>query len=299
MMQGTKLLVVIAGAALAILLMFSVFTVDVREKAILFQLGEIIRSDFEPGLHFKVPFINNVRKFDARIHTLDSAPERFLTSEKKNVIVDAFVKWRITDVSPYFTRVGGDSRQAELRLDQVIKDGLRSEFGKRTINEVVSGERVQIMETITVNANREANRLGVEVVDVRVKRIDLPPNLSDSVHQRMKAERSRVANDFRSRGREAAERIRADADRQRTVILAEAYRDAELMRGDGDAKATELYANAFNQDKEFYTLSRSLNAYKTVFGQQGDFLVIDPDSEFFRYFQQDGLSASEASSGQP
>ncbi|ROR32032.1 protease modulator HflC [Inmirania thermothiophila] len=275
---------VAAVLALVATVWFAAFTVDERERAILFQLGEIVRTDFSPGLHFKIPVVQNVRKFDARIQTLDAKPERFLTVEKKNVIVDAFVKWRIRDVGRYYTAVAGDAFQAGLRLDQLIKDGLRSEFSKRTIQEVVSGERAQVMSIITENANREAAKMGIEIVDVRIKRVDLPPEVSSSVFRRMESERARVAREFRSRGAEAAERIRADADRQRTIILAEAFRDAEAIRGEGDAEAARIYAEAFGEDPEFYALYRSLAAYRRIFRDERDVLVLKPDSDFFRYF---------------
>ncbi len=275
---GLLLLVLFLGS-------FSVFTIKEWERAILFRLGEIVRDDYTPGLHFKVPFINNVRKFDGRIQTLDVEPERFLTSEKKNVIVDSFVKWRIKDVGRYYTAVRGDVAQANLRLDQIIKDGLRSEFGKRGLKDTVSGDRAQIMDILTASANPLANEIGIEIVDVRIKRVDLPPDVSNSVFRRMQAERERVARDFRSRGAEAAERIRADADRQRTVIVAEAYRDAEQTRGEGDARAADIYAQAFGRNEEFYALYRSLNAYRGVFSSRDDMLILQPDSDFFRYFR--------------
>ncbi len=274
------------GLLLALLFIgsFSVFTIKEWERAILFRLGEIVRDDYTPGLHFKVPFINNVRKFDGRIQTLDVDPERFLTSEKKNVIVDSFVKWRIKDVGRYYTAVRGDVAQANLRLDQIIKDGLRGEFGKRTLKDTVSGDRAQIMNILTATANPLANEIGIEIIDVRIKRVDLPPDVSNSVFRRMQAERERVARDFRSRGAEAAERIRADADRQRTVIVAEAYRDSEQTRGEGDARAADIYAQAFGKNEEFFSLYRSLNAYRGVFGSRDDMLILQPDSDFFRYF---------------
>jgi len=269
---------------------FSVFTVKEWERAILFRLGEIVRDDYTPGLKFKVPFINNVRKFDARIQTLDLEPERFLTSEKKNVIVDSFVKWRIRNVGRYYTAVRGDVAQANLRLDQILKDGLRSEFGKRTLKDTVSGDRAQIMEILTASANPLANEIGIEVVDVRIKRVDLPPDVSTSVFRRMQAERERVARDFRSRGAEAAERIRADADRQRTVIVAEAYRDAEQTRGEGDARAADVYAQAYGRNEAFFSLYRSLNAYRNVFSSRDDMLILKPDSDFFRFFRDQGAA---------
>ena len=284
--MSTKLTVSLILVAVAVwLLSMSMFTVDEREKAVKFRLGEFQDASYEPGLHFKLPFINNVRKFEDRILTLDSEPERYLTFEKKNVIVDAFIKWRIDDVSSFYKTTGGDERQAGLRLSQVIKDGLRAEFGKRTIQEAISGERAEIMNVIAGKIKEDVGDFGIEVVDVRIKRIELPAEVSDSVYHRMRAERSRVAKDLRSRGAEAAERIRADADRQRTVILAEAYRDAERARGQGDAKAAEIYAEAFGKNAEFYGLYRSLGAYRKVFGSENDMLVLDPESEFFRYFK--------------
>jgi membrane protease subunit HflC len=261
------------------------FTVHEREKAILFRLGEIVKTDFTPGLYFKMPFVNNIRTFDARIQTLDAEPERYLTSEKKNVIVDAFVKWRIGDVERYFTSTGGDPNTANSRLAQIIKDGLRGEFGKRTIQEVVSGERKEIMDILTAQANEQAKTFGIDLVDVRIKRIDLAKEISDSVYRRMEAERLRVAKDLRARGAESAEVIRADADRRRTVILAEAYRESQTIRGEGDGAAAKIYADAYNQDKEFYGLYRSLDAYKKSFADKGDILILEPDTEFFKYFK--------------
>ncbi|MCB1733742.1 MAG: protease modulator HflC [Gammaproteobacteria bacterium] len=287
-MSPSKNLMVIGLALVGILVWSSVFVVDQRERAILFRLGEIVRADFEPGLHFKVPVINNVRKFDGRILTLDSQPERYLTSEKKNVIVDSFVKWRIKDVATFYRSTGGDERRAATRLVQIIKDLLRAEFGKRTIQEVVAGERSQIMDVLSSQATQVVSDLGIEVVDVRIKRIDLPQDVSTSVYDRMRAERARVAKDFRSRGEERAIRIRAEADRERTVLLAEAYRDAERLRGDGDASAAEIYAKAFERDAEFYSLYRSLLAYRTSLTSPEDVLLLKPDSDFFRYFNNAG-----------
>ncbi len=273
------------GVVLALFLANSVFyTVDERERAILFRFGEIVKDDSEPGLHYKVPIMNTVRKFDKRTQTLDAEPERYLTSEKKNVIVDSFVKWRINNVSEFFTSTGGDINNANQRLAQIINDGLREEFGKRTIQEVVSGERSQIMEILTSRTKNSASELGLDVVDVRIRRIDLPQEVSTSVYDRMKAERERVAADLRSRGAEAAERIRAEADREATIIKAEAYRDAERVRGEGDATAADTYAKAYSKNKEFYSLYRSLNAYRNTFNSKDDVLVVKPDSEFFKYF---------------
>ncbi len=284
-MSPAKSMFLILGAVVLWLGSMSIFIVEERELAVKFRLGEFDRADYTPGLYFKIPFINNVRRFDSRILTLDAQPERYLTLEKKNVIVDAFIKWRISDVENYYKTMGGDERRAGTRLSQVIKNGLRDEFGKRTIQEAISGERAQIMDVITAQIEEQARQFGIEVVDVRIKRIELPSEVSDSVYDRMEAERARVAKDLRSRGAEAAERIRADADRQRTVLLAEAYRDAERIRGEGDGRAAETYAQAFKQDEKFYEFYRSLDAYKKVFTSAEDVLVLDPESEFFRYFK--------------
>lgn len=276
---------IIIGAVLALLAIFlmSAFVVDQRERAILFKFGEIDRTDYEPGLHFKVPWYD-VRVFDTRILTFQIERERFLTSEKKNVIVDAFVKWRIGDVARYYTANIGDERRAGDRLSEIVKDGLRSEFGLRTVRDVVSGERDVIMENMTRLAGTRAKELGIEIIDVRVSRIDLPPEVSNSVFDRMRAERARVASEFRSRGNAQAIRIRAQADKEKSIMLAEAQRDAERIRGEGDANAAQIYADVFGRDAEFYAFYRSLNAYKNTFNSSDDLLVIEPDSEFFRYF---------------
>lgn len=277
---------VLIGLAVVTLffIVFCLFTVKETETAIRFRLGEIVASNYEPGLHAKWPFINNIRKLDARVQTLDTEPERFLTAEKKNVIVDSFVKWRIADVKRFYTAVGGDFLRANLRLDQIIKDELRSEFSKRTLQEVVSGDRGQIMQILSMTAKQEAVKLGIDALDVRIKRIDLPAEVSDSVFRRMRAERERVAREFRSRGAESAERIRADADRQGTVILAQAYRDAERTRGQGDAQAASIYAKAYNKNADFYSFYRSLNAYEDSFKRKQDMMLLKPDSDFLRYF---------------
>lgn len=282
--QNKSLGIVILLGAVLVIGLLSVFTVDEREKAILLRLGKIESTDFGPGLHFKIPFINNVRKFDGRVLTMDAEPETFLTVEKKNVVVDSFVKWRINDVSTYFTAMGGDERMANVRLSQIIKDALREEFARRTIQDVISGERAEIMSIATVTAGKKSKEFGVEVIDVRIMRIDLKGEVSDAVYRRMEAERTRVAKDFRSKGAEQAERIRADADKQRTVIIAEAYREAELLRGQGDAAASEIYAKAYNKDREFYAFYRSLMAYRGSFKGKEDIMVIKPDADFFRYF---------------
>ncbi len=274
-------------AVAAVILVFAstvIYTVDQREKALLFRLGEIINPNVAPGVHFKYPFVNNVRTFDARILTLNARPESFLTVEKKNVTVDFFVKWRIKDVTQYYRATLGEERNAQNRLSQIMKDGLRNEFGKRTIKQVVSGERSEIMNILQVKSNELAATLGMEVIDVRISRIDLPDDVSGSVYERMRAERQRVARDFRARGQEKAERIRAEVDRKRTEIIAGAYREAERIRGEGDAKSTNIYAKAYNKDPEFYSFSRSITAYTNTFKQKEDMLVLEPDSVFFRYF---------------
>jgi len=277
----------VAVVAVLVIGLMSVFVVDERELALKFRLGEIVKSDFDSGLYFKMPFINNVKKFDSRILTLDARPANYLTKEKKNVNVDFFVKWRINNVTTYYKSMsGGNERIAAERLYTIVNDSLRDQFSKRTIQDVISGEREEIMQSSTTSANAQVEKFGIEVVDVRVKRIDFSDDISNSVYRRMEAERTRVAKDYRSRGAEAAERIRADADRQRTVTLAEAYRDAEITRGDGDGKAAGIYAKAYNKDREFYSFSRSLTAYKNSFDTNGDMMVIDPSSDFFKYFKK-------------
>ena len=271
-------------AIVVVLTSFSVFTVDERERAIKFRLGEIVRTDYTPGIYLQTPFINNVRKFDARIQTLDAQPKRYLTKEKKNVIVDSFVKWRIGDLDTYYTTMGGDPDRANVALFPIVNDQLRSEFGKRTIKEVVSGERAEIMNILAANTKTQAIKYGIDVIDVRIKRVDLPPDVSGSVYDRMRAERDRVAKELRARGRAEGERIRADADRQYTVVLAEAYREAQKLRGEGDAKAAETYALAYNKNREFYSLYRSLNAYKSSFSNKNDVILLAPDADFFKYF---------------
>ncbi len=264
----------------------TLFTVDQRQYAIVFQLGEIKEVIREPGLSFKLPMIQNVRFFDRRILTLDSAePERFLTAEKKPVLVDSFVKWRIADVKQYYISVGGDEMLARTRLSQTVNSGLREEFGKRTVHDVVSGRRDKIMEDVQKKADLDARQIGVEIVDVRLKRVDLPPEVSESVYRRMETERKRVANELRSEGAAEAEKIRADADKQREVIVAEAYRDAQKIKGEGDAKAASIYGKAFGESPEFYAFYRSLEAYRQSFSHKSDLLVIDPSADFFKYLR--------------
>lgn len=280
-----KSLGVVLIPVVLIIVWSSIFFVDERELAIKFKFGEIVEFDYAPGLHVKIPFIHNIRKFDKRILTIDAKAESFFTGEKKDLIVDLFVKWRIKDVVEYYKTTGGDELRAGSLLYQTIKKGLRDEFGKRTIQEVVAGDRAEIMGISTALAQEKAKTLGIEVVDVRIKRIDLPSSVSSSVYSRMRAERERVARDFRSKGAESAERIRADADRQSKVVLAEAYRDSEIVRGEGDATATDIYAKSFGKNPEFYRFYRSMNAYRNTFAGKEDIMLIEPDSEFFRYFK--------------
>jgi membrane protease subunit HflC len=271
--------------AAAVIAWLSVFRVQQWEQAVVFRFREIQRSDSEPGLHVMIPLIDTVRKFETRILNLDQDPQRYLTIEKKDVIVDYYVKWRISDVEKFYVATrGGEVALANTLLGQRINRALRDEFGKRTVQQVVAGERGDIMDIVTGTTSQLEEEMGIKVVDVRTKRIDLPEEVSSSVYERMRAERLRTAKDFRARGGEAAERIRANADRERQVILANAYRDAEVIRGEGDAQSTEIYAAAYGKNEEFYALYRSLNAYQSSFGEGRDILVLEPDSEFFKYF---------------
>ncbi|OGT20179.1 MAG: HflC protein [Gallionellales bacterium RIFOXYB12_FULL_54_9] len=281
---------VLVGFALAlILLSLSLFIVDQRQTVIVFQLGEMVSVKTAPGLYFKVPLLQNVRYFDSRILTLDTGePERFITAEKKNVMVDSFVKWRIVDVKQYYISVGGDEIRANTRLMQTVNSSMREEFGKRTIHEVVSGEREEIMNVLRNKADIDARKIGVQVLDVRLKRVDFPSEISDSVYRRMDAERKRVANELRASGAADGEKIKADADKQREVILAEAYRDAQSTKGEGDAKASSIYAAAFGRNAEFYSFYRSLEAYKQSFKNKSDVMVMDPSSAFFKYLKSSG-----------
>lgn len=274
--------------AVAVLLLgrMSVFTVDEREHAIKFRFQEIVKADYQPGLHFKIPFVNTVEKYPDRILNYEESEERFLTGEKKNLIVDYFVTWRIIDPAQYYRSVRGEELFAEQRLSAIIKEGIKAEFGRRTVQEVVSAERSELMSQMLVQAGQRAPELGIEVVDVRVKRIELSDEVSGSVFSRMQQERFRVAAQLRAEGSEESERIRSDADRQRTVILAEAYRDAERIRGEGDAQAAEIYAAAYSNDPDFYAFYRSMQAYRAAIGRDQDVLVLSPDSEFFRFLQR-------------
>ena len=285
-MKGKATLSLIIAAIVAAIGFASVFFVDERQKAIVFKFGEIVNSDLEPGLHFKIPFINNVQYFDARVQTMDADPELYLTGEKKNLVVDSFVKWRIRDVHQYYTRLQGRQANARSRLSQRVNDNLRQEFGQRSVQEVISGDRRKIMDVVRLAMDADAASLGIEIIDVRLKRVDLDPAISERVYDRMNAERERVAKELRAQGEEAAEKIRANADRMRQIMLANAERDAQKIRGEGDAVATEIYAQAFGQDREFYNLYRSLNAYKATFDGKDNLMVLDPSADFFRYFKQ-------------
>jgi len=262
----------------------SIFRVYQWEQSIVFKVREIERSVAEPGLHFMIPWINTVQKFETRLLNFDQEPQRFLTSEKKDVLVDYFIKWRISDIKQFYTSTKGDLAQANNLLEQRINRALRDQFGERTVQQVVAGERREILNIVTETTSNLQDELGISVVDVRTKRIDLPEEVSASVYARMRAERERVAKDFRARGSEASERIRANADREREVILATAYKDAEIIRGEGDAQATEIYAGAYGKNSEFYAFYRSLNAYESSFRNGNDILLLKPDSDFFKYF---------------
>ncbi|HYR05620.1 MAG TPA: protease modulator HflC [Gallionella sp.] len=281
--------ILIGAAAALVLLSMSVFVVDQRQDAIVFQLGEVVSVKTEPGLYFKAPLMQNVRYFDSRILTLDAGePERFITAEKKNVLVDSFVKWRIVDVKQYYVSVGGDEIRARTRLLQTVNSSMREEFGKRTIHEVVSGEREKIMMVLREKTDSDARKIGVQVLDVRLKRVDFPVEISESVYRRMDAERKRVANELRASGAAEGEKIKADADKQREITLAQAYRTAQKTKGEGDAKAAAVYAAAFGRNPEFYSFYRSLEAYRQSFKNKSDVMVLDPSSAFFKYLKNSG-----------
>ncbi len=277
-------------AALVVLLVAanSVFVVNEAQSAILLQFGRIAKTGYEPGLHFKIPFVQQVQRFDKRVLTLDSAPERYLTSEKKDVNIDFFVKWRIADPARFYVAVAGNETLAQQRVGPIVKEGLRTAVNTRTLQELVAGGRADVTQHLVAEANRATQGLGIDVVDLRIKRIDLPEDgtVIGSVYERMRSERKKVANQLRAEGSETAKTIRADADRQVKVIIAEAYRDAEKIRGEGDATASRTYAAAFGKDPDFYALYRSLEAYRDVFAQEGSLMVLDPDNEFLRYLQQ-------------
>ena len=283
-MKRSSIIISALSLIAVIIISQSIYVVSEIERAVKLRFGEIVEFDVQPGLHFKWPIVNSVKYFDGRILTLDAVPQRYLTSEKKALMVDSFIKWRIKDVAKYFTTTGGDEERAKRLLSQRVDTGLRNEFGIRTVKEVVSGERDQLMNSLATSLDTIAQQeLGVEVIDLRVKKIDLPFEVSDSVYNRMRTERERLARELRAQGNEVAEKIRATADKDKTIILADAYREAEETRGSGDARATATYAEAYTKDPEFYDFTRSLKAYQSTFQSKGDILIIDPDSDFFKY----------------
>ncbi len=275
-------LILVVAAVLAM----STFIVHERELAIKFKLGEIVESDYEPGIYFQIPIINNVQKFDSRILTMDTPSERFLTAEKKNVIVNSFAKWRIVDPKTFYTATAGDERQAIARMASIINNELKGQFASKNMREVISGQRASIMQVVTDNAGIKIQDLGIELIDVRIKKVELPDNVSNNVYRRMATERQTVAKEFRSRGEEQAKQIRANADRQREEILAEAYRKSEEIRGEGDAGAAKTYADSYNQDPEFYSFYRSMKAYEVSFGNNQDMILLSPESDFYKYFKK-------------
>ena len=294
-MKRASAFALVGAVVLALFLAMSVYTIDQRKAAIKFQLGEVVAVQTEPGLYFLVPLLQNVRLFDTRIQTLEARdPERFLTSENRNVLVDSFVKWRVVDVRQYYVSVRGDPLAAEARISQTVNDALRAEFAKRTVHDVVSGERDQIMSTVGTKVDQDVRRIGVAVVDVRLKRVDFVPEISSNVYDRMNSERKRVANELRATGQAEGEKIKADADRQRQVIVAEAYREAQRTKGEGDALATRISAEAFSRNPEFFSFYRSMEAYKQSLRNKGDVMVLDPSSDFFKYFKQPGRGKSTA-----
>ena len=283
-------ILVVLLVAILLVISNSIFTVDEREMALKFRFGEVIRADYEPGIHFKVPFVNNVGKYSKQILTINNPQELFLTLEKKNLFVDFFIKWKINDVQQYYVSTGGDELVASQRLLETVKDGIRSEFAKRTVIEVVSEERRKVMSEMLNAAALNAINLGIELVDVRVKRVELSDEVSESVYNRMRQERARFASELRAEGAEAAAIIKAEADREVTVIIANAYRDSEKIKGDGDASSTNLYAEAYTQDEEFYSFYRSMEAYKKSIGTGNDILVLDGEGDFFKYLNQSKTS---------
>ena len=285
-----KNILIILLVAILLVISNSIFTVDERELALKFRFGEVIKADYEPGIHFKLPFVNNVGKYPKQILTINNPQELFLTLEKKNLFVDFFIKWKINDVQQYYISTGGDELVASQRLLETVKDGIRSEFAKRTVIEVVSEERRKVMSEMLNAAALNAINLGIELVDVRVKRVELSDEVSESVYNRMRQERARIASELRAEGAEAAAIIRAAADREVTVIIANAYRDSEKIKGNGDASSTNLYAEAYTQDEEFYSFYRSMEAYKKSIGTGNDILVLDGEGDFFKYLNQSKTS---------
>lgn len=285
-MSGKSLVSIVLAGLIVLLVSKSIYIVSETERAVKLRFGEIVEPDIKPGWHLKIPFVNTIRKFDGRILTLDGRPQAFLTIEKKRLIVDAFIKWRINRVETYYTATSGDEYRAADLLATRVENELRNQFGARTLNEVVSGEREEVMKEVIKRLSSVAEKeLGVSIIDVRIKRVELPPEVSSSVYERMRTEREREARELRSRGFELAEGIRADADRQRTVILAQAYRESEEQRGQGDAQASAIYAKAYNRNSEFYAFTRSLKAYTESFAGNGDMMLLKPDNEFFRYLR--------------
>jgi modulator of FtsH protease HflC len=288
-MKRATVIAAVLSAVIALFLVMSVYTVDQRRAAVKFRLGEVVDVQTEPGLYFLVPILQNVRLFDTRIQTLESRdPERFLTSENRNVLVDSFVKWRVVDVRQYYISVRGDPLGAESRISQTVNDALRAEFARRTVHDVVSGERDKIMSTVAEKVDQDVRRIGVAIVDVRLKRVDFVPEISSDVYRRMESERKRAANQERAQGGAEGERIKAEADRQKQVIVAEAYRDAQKIRGEGDAQASRIYAEAFQRNPEFYSFYRSMEAYRQSLRSRSDVMVLDPSSEFFKYLKNPG-----------
>jgi len=285
-MSGRNVLIIFIALTLVVLATKTMYVIKETERGVLLRFGEVVDPDLEPGLHFKIPFVNSVRKFDGRVLTVDSPPERYFTQEKKALMVDSYAKFKVSDTAKFYTATNGEESRAVALLAQRINDGLRNQVAVRTVQEVVSGERDELVQALTEELTVVAQEgLGVEVIDVRVKQIDLPPDVSESVYRRMNAEREKEAREHRSQGQELAEGIRAAADREVTVLKANAYRDSELIRGEGDATATAIYAKAFDQDPEFYSFTRSLKAYQNAFQGNGDIMLVQPDSEFFRYLK--------------
>ncbi len=285
-MNGKSMGFIVVAIVVILIGSATLFRITEMERAVLLRFGEIVQEDLQPGLHLKIPLVDEVRRFDSRVLTVDSAPQRFFTSGQEQLIVDSYAKYRVSNVGNYYRVTGGDEAVARQRLAARINDGLRNEFSIRTLQEVVSGERDQLMDQLTLELNQSMSEvLGVEVLDVRVQRIDLPDEISEAIYNRMRSDREKIARQARSEGLEEAEKIRADADRQQVLIEAEAYRQAEEIRGEGDAQAAAIYAEAYGADPEFYAFLRSLQAYGNTFGGGGDIMLIEPDSEFFRYLK--------------
>jgi len=294
-MKRATAIVFIVGVIVALLVAMSVYTIDQRRAAVKFQLGEVIDVQTKPGLYFLVPILQNVRLFDTRIQTLEARdPERFLTAENRNVLVDSFVKWKVIDVKQYYVSVRGDPIAAEARISQTVNDALRAEFARKKVHDVVSGERDKIMHDVAGKVDQDVRRIGVQVVDVRLKRVDFVPEISSDVYRRMESERKRAANQERANGQAEGERIKAEADRQRQVIVAEAYRDAQRVKGEGDAQASRIYADAFQRNPEFFSFYRSMEAYRQTLRSKGDVMVLDPSSEFFKYLKNPGRGKAGA-----